>query len=198
MNKIIIIDIIYNKGCDKVEDKQVKMITYLKKTIIILLIITLIVIAGVFSYRFIMKKINTDKFIDYLSENDYQEKKDGSYQKESESDDVLIRYKALSTDSIISKETYENTENDYTSISLKYEKNGNIVIGLQFEGYNKQNNYGVLYQTGNYKDGKFDCQVVTGKGFESKCDILKDKAEDFNSEVKQILEKNEISAKYIS
>lgn len=174
------------------------MITYLKKTIIILLIITLIVIAGVFSYRFIMKKINTDKFIDYLSENDYQEKKDGSYQKESESDDVLIRYKALSTDSIISKETYENTENDYTSISLKYEKNGNIVIGLQFEGYNKQNNYGVLYQTGNYKDGKFDCQVVTGKGFESKCDILKDKAEDFNSEVKQILEKNEISAKYIS
>lgn len=180
------------------EDGKVRLIAQLKKVGVILLAIVIISIIVILGYQFVMKKINTDKFTDYLSNNGFELKKDGTYLKEDKNGDIITRYKALSADSIISKETYETTDIDYTTFSFKYEKNGNIQIGLQFEGYNKHDNYGTLYQTGNYKNGEFDCKIVTGKGFEPKCDIMKNKAKEFNNEVNNIIEKSEANPKYIS
>jgi len=174
------------------EDTNIKWLKCFK----IIIIVLIILIVSIVGFLYFMKKVNTENFHNYLSENDYK-KKDGIYQKRIIDGEETLRYKALSKEFIISKEIAREDDDGYFDLSLQYEKNGNIKIGFQLEGFNKNNAYGILYQTGNYNDGKFDCKIVSGEGYDAKCDVMKKEAEKFNKQVQSIFEENHINAKFI-
>jgi len=174
------------------EDNNIKWLKYFK----IIIIVLVVFIVSIVGYLFIMKKINTENFHNYLSKNEYK-KKDGIYQKKINDGNETLRYKALSEEFIISKEIAREEDDGYFDLSLQYEKNGNIKIGFQLEGFNKNNAYGILYQNGNYNDGKFDCKVVSGEGYDARCGIMKKEAIKFDKEVKKLFEENGIRAKFI-
>jgi len=175
------------------EDQNLKHLRYFKIGMIVIVVLILLIVG----YIFLMKKINTDRFENYLTENNFIQK-DDIYLKKVKRDKNTLYYKAYSDEFIFSKEITQEKGEDYYDLSLQYEKNGNIKIGFQLEGYNKQGAYGILYQEGSYKNGEFDCKVISGEGYDAKCDYMKEEAEKFNNEVKKLFKDNHINVNYIN
>lgn len=169
-----------------------------KKALIAVSIFILIIFI-VFITNFIFNKarenMSTSKFIEYLEENNYKLKSDNSYYFENENSHV--KYKAFTNDFIFSKIIYKNVNNTYMDITLNYTKNDTIKIILQYEAKNKFNQYGLLFQRGTYKNDIFTCQTVAGKGFDSKCDEMKNEAENFKKEIETIEKIKNINLKYV-
>lgn len=169
-----------------------------KKALIAVSIFILIIFI-VFITNFIFNKAkqqnNTNKFIEYLKENNYKLKDDNSYYFENENSHV--KYKAFTDNFIFSKIIYKNVNNSYMDITLSYTENDTIKITLRYEAKNKLNQYGLLFQRGTYKNNRFTCQTISGWNFDSKCDEMKLEAENFKKEIQQIEKENNFSMKYL-
>ena len=177
-----------------VDENPIKKYIKIFKIIIAVIVITIIIMT---IFNKIMTTININNFTTYLKENGYEEKSDGSYYKYKKNDEKKISYKALDETFVISKIIETEVNYNYTDIILKYKNNGNIEIELQYEGKNEAEDYGLLYQTGNYKNGKFDCKIISGKNFASQCNLMKEEAKIFENEIKKIIDNYKINTKYI-
>ena len=147
-----------------------------------------------------MTNENTANFKSYLLENGYKDNKDGTYIKTVSENNKNIKYIFASDSSVISKEITQNIDGGNINVLLNYEKNNQIDISLQFEGLNKNKIYGTLLQTGNYnaKKSSFDCKILMGNDFKSRCDDMKSEAKIFEKEVNELLNNSNTNAKYIS
>lgn len=172
------------------ENRIFKIIKYVKIILFILVIIILLMLG----YIFLMKKINMDRFTTYLNDNGYKKQDDGYYLKiDKSSEEETINYKAFFDDYVLSKELFFNEGDDAISVNLGYTDSGKVEIDFQLAGFNSYNSFDVLYQTGTYKNGKFECKVVSGKYFESHCSDMKRLVEDYDKDTKKILKENKIN-----
>lgn len=179
------------------DENKVKKIM---KIIIILIIVIALIIAAIFIYRNYQINSNNNKLETYLQENNYIENEYGVLSKEETNENETITYKALYPNCIISKEisTTENNGQNKIKISMRYNNDNSISMDLQLDGYNKDNNYGILFQQAILINDEFTCEIVTGDNFTTKCDTMKTEAQEFYNEINQILENNNINPKYIT
>lgn len=174
------------------ENKVKKIFTY----IIIILIIAIIIVTIIFIYRKWQTSQNNERLYNYLKDNNYTKNDDGIYFKTVKEGNTTTTDKAVSSEYLFARDTLTETTN-YTTISLEYKNDKTIEIDYQIEGYDKNNNYGILFQKGTYKDSDFKCEIVTNIDFETKCDVMKKAAQDYEKEINKILNQQNINPKYI-
>ncbi len=172
------------------EDKnQYSKIIKFIKYFFIILIVAIILIFSYYSYAAYKSEKN---FKNYLEQNNFSQNRNIKYVKTEKEENKTITYSALST-YVLSKSINTAVGDEFTNILLDYEKNGNIKIDFTYGGINKNNVYAILYQTGNYKNGKFDCKMITENGHDSQCDKMKNEAKQFEKEALKIFDKNNIN-----
>lgn len=165
---------------------------------IILIVIILIAIGaiGIFIYNKYQTQANTNKFNNYLKNNNYQKNDEGIYYKTNTNNKITTTDKAGSKEYIFARTTSEEGTN-YITTTIEYKKDESIDITYQIEGYAPNGNYGILFQEGTYTKEKFDCKIVTNVGFDTECDTMKKQAKDYEKEIENILNQNKINTKYI-
>lgn len=176
------------------ENKSKKIIN----TIIIIIVIVIVIVIGILIYKNIQQKINNDRFIKYIENNNYQQGENGIYTKTINGDNEQITYKVIVDQYLLTKEKSKSLSTEYTSIIANYKQDGTIEIIYKLEGYNSEGNIGTIYQKGTYKNDKFTCQIITNSNFETKCQEMKEEAQDFEQEVNKIFEDNNINVKYVT
>lgn len=160
--------------------------------IICLIIILLIIIITIFIlYINNSNKENTNNFYTYLEENNYKKDSEGIYTKKTTNGNITTTERAISNKYLFEKSISENDTN-YTSINLFYTNDKTIEIMYQVEGYDLDNNYGVLYQKGTYKNGDFKCEIVTNQNFQTQCTKMKEEAQKYEKKINQIISKYKI------
>ena len=170
-----------------------------KKTIryiIIGIILIIIIIIAILFYNNWQAQENNNRLYNYLEANNYQQNADGIYYKTNNLNNTTTTDKAITQEYLFARNISKENDN-YTSISLQFTKDKTINIIYQEEGFDQKNNYGILFQEGTYKDGKFECKIVTNKNFNTKCDLMKEQAQEYDKEIKQILKSNKIDPKHI-
>ena len=181
---------------DKMEDEN-KAKKIINITIAII-ITALIIVIGIIVYKNIMQKINNDRFTTYLKENKFKQNEDNIYTKTENTHNKQTTYQAIIDEYLLTKEESKSTDTEFTSITAYYKKDGTIETTYKLEGYNKDGEIGTLYQKGSYKNGNFTCQIISNNKFKTKCPEMKKEAQEFEKEVNQILENNNINIKYIT
>ena len=165
-----------------------------KKTIIITcisIIAFIIIISLIIIFINNSNKQNTNNFYTYLKENNFKQDADGTYTKTTTNSNKTITEKAVSNEYLFEKSITENN-NNYVSLNLFYKNDKTIEIMYQVEGYDQDNKYGVLFQKGTYKNGNFNCEIVTNKNFQTNCKYMKTEAQKYEQEINQIIDKYNI------
>lgn len=175
------------------ENKFAKIPKIIKITLTIIIIITVAIIA----YWQIQIHINNQNLYDYLKANDYKQNSDNIYFKTETESTTTTTDKAISSEYLFARDITHD-DDTYSFISLQYQKDGTINITYQMEGFDSENNYGVLYQEGTYKGGKFECNIVTNTNFKTKCNQMKQEAQKYNKEIENILTNNKINLKFVN
>lgn len=176
-------------------EKKVKKIINI---IIAIIVLALIVVIGIMFYRNHLQTVNNNKFTTYLENNNYQKDENNIYTKTIDSGDEQITYQAIIDQYLLTKDKSTSTDTKVTSITTSFKQDGTIEITYKLEGYNTEGEVGTLYQKGTYKDDEFDCQIVNNNGFDTQCPEMKKEAQEFNDEVKQIFEDNDIDVNYVT
>lgn len=176
-------------------EKKVKRIINL---IIGIIAIILIIILCIIGYNHHLQKVNNNKFTTYLENNNYKKDENNIYTKTIDNGNEKTTYQAIIDQYLLTKEKSTSTDTKFTSITTSFKQDGTIEIAYKLEGYNSEGSVGTLYQKGTYKDDKFDCQIVNNNDFETQCPTMKKEAQEFDKEVKQIFENNDINLKYIT
>lgn len=175
------------------ENKVKKTFTY----VIVALIIAIIIVTIIFIYKTWQTSQNNERLYNYLKNNNYTQNDDGIYFKTIKEGNITTTDKAISSEYLFARDILTETTN-YTTVSLEYKNDKTITINYQIEGYDKNNNYGILFQKGTYKNNKFKCEIITNKDFDTKCDVMKKAAQDYEKEINEILNKQNINSKYIN
>ena len=166
------------------------------KTIIIILIIIGVIVAGVIIYNNWQNKQNNERLLTYLKENNYNQNEVGIYYKTKKEGNTTTTDKAISNEYLFSRDTLDENDN-YITMSVEYKKDKTIEVTYQVEGFDKNNNYGILFQKGTYKNKKFKCEIVTNIDFETKCDTMKKAAQNYEEEINDILNSQKINPDHI-
>lgn len=166
------------------------------KFIITFLIIAIIIVIGIQIYNSWQNKQNNERLYNYLKENKYKQNENGIYYKTEKKGNTTITDKAISSEYLFSRDTLKEEKN-YTTISLQYKKNKTIKITYQIEGFDQNNNYGILFQKGTYKNGKFNCEIITNIDFKTKCDVMKQEAQKYEKEINNLLKSQNINPNHI-
>ncbi len=166
------------------------------RAIIIFLIIAIIIIIGIQIYNNWQNKQNNERLYNYLDKNNYKQNEDGIYYKTKKSGNTTVTDKAISSEYLFSRDTLTEAKN-YTTMSVQYKKNKTIKITYQIEGFDQNNNYGILFQKGTYKNGKFNCEIVTNIDFKTKCNLMKKEAQKYEKEINNILKSQNINPSHI-
>lgn len=167
------------------------------KIILGIVALIIIAIASFIIYKNYQEQTNTNSFKTYLTDNGYEKEEDGIYTKETNENSHTENYKAFFEDYLLYYSNMTSTNKEVTNISLGYKQDGSVDVTYKLEGYTNSNDVGTLYQKGTYKDGEFDCEIVTNGGFDTRCDVMKEEAENFYNETNQIFKNNNINIKYI-
>ena len=170
-----------------------------KKTIIITAISITLGIIIIFIFLIYMnnsEEKNVNNFNTYLKENNYKKDENGIYSKTNTKDNITTTEKAISNKYPLVKNITENKDN-YTSLTLLYTNDEIIEIKYQVEGYDQNEEYGVLVQQGTYKNGDFKCEIVTNKNFQTNCKYMKTEAQKYEKEINEIIKKYDINLKNI-
>lgn len=177
------------------EDYQLR-----KKTIIITcisIIAIIIIISLILIFINNSSKENTNNFYTYLEENNFKKDENGVYTKKTTNGNTTTTERAVSNKYLFEKSITENNDN-YTSLNLFYTNDKTIEIMYQVEGYDQNNEYGVLFQKGTYKNGDFKCEIVTNKNFKTNCKYMKTEAQKYEKEINQIIDKYDINPSNIN
>ena len=176
-------------------EKKIKRIINFIIVIIALILIGVLCIIG---YNHQQQKINNNNFTTYLKNNDYKKDNNNIYTKTIENGNEKTTYQAIIDQYLLTKEKSISTDTQYISMTTSFKHDGTIEIAYKLEGYNKEGTIGTLYQKGTYKNNEFDCQIVNNNDFETQCPTMKKEAQEFDKEVKQIFQDNDINLKYIT
>ena len=177
------------------ENKIGKLIKIIITIVLIIVILAISIIIGINLYNKHLTTTNTESFNNYLNKAGYANN-EGYLAKTTSEENYNIQYTALYDNALITKIMTSNDKS--TKINLQFLPNQNIKVEYQYVGKNKNNIYGVFFQRGTLKKGKFDCKIITGNNYTSKCDVMKKETDKFNKEVKKIFKENNIDPKYIS
>lgn len=161
------------------KENLIKTIT---KIIIALIIISIISIIGLNFYKKYLIKENTKNFKKYIKENI------------KNTDEIT--YTILKEKHILTK-TIKLDKKINSNVSVSYDSDGKITGTLQLYGKNKYGIEGISYLKSTLKNQKFDCEFISNKGYTARCDILKEKSEEFEKEMKTIFKNSNTKAKYI-
>lgn len=162
--------------------------------IIAIIAVIIIIIIGIIIFINIQQKINNDRFTSYIKNNNYKKDNTGIYTKQNDQ----TTYKAIYDTYLLFKETSSSTNTSFTSIATGYQKDGTIEVKYKEEGYNQNDEISTLYQKGTYKNGEFTCKIINNNGLKTQCPTMKEKAQEFENEVKKILKDNNIKVNYIT
>lgn len=164
---------------------------------ILIISIALIIVISIIVYTKIMQKINNDKFTSYIINNNYTKNEDGIYTKKIDQNDTTITYQAIIDQYLLSKNDITINNNGLTNITVGYKLDGTIEISYTLEGHNN-NQTAVLHQKGTYKNNEFKCEIINNNGLQTQCQQMKKRAQNFEKEINQIFESNNINSKYIT
>ena len=167
-------------------------------TIICTIIIIVIAVISLNIYKIYKQKESTNNFYTYLKENNYKKNDDGIYTKKTKQKNQTITNRAISDKYLFEKDISEDNDDKYISISLFYTNDKTIEIMYQIEGFDQNDQYGVLFQKGTYQNGDFKCEIVTNQNFKTECNYMKKMAKEYEKEINQIIKNNNINPKYIN
>lgn len=178
------------------DHNKVKKIIHIVIGVIIAIII--IIIVGLI-YNKIMVNKNTNDFYDYLLKNGYKDNNDGTFTKNSNTENKTINYLFTESNFVLSKEIVTNDNNATTNILMTYNSDGTIEISLDLTGLNENGDYGNTLQTGTYntKNDDFNCKILIDKGMGSNCKNMLSEVKIFSKEVTDLLNHSKTKAKYI-
>lgn len=157
------------------EDIKEKNIIIIKKIGIILIITLVLILISTLILPILIKE-NNKKFEKFINNN---------YSTDSNDD---IFYTPLKRNSILTKVTKIDGDK-YIKIAIDYKNKNNIDGTLEAHGKNKYGIEGVSYIKSTYKNKKFECNIISNKGYTVRCDLLKKHTLNFEKEMKKILKK---------
>ena len=150
-------------------------------TFIILLILTVI---GAYFYIKKQEEINTSRFEKYINNN-------------NDTDNTHSTYYTVYTNNNILTKTIKIDNNTNSLVTISFNKKNEIKGKLELFGTNKYGNEGISYLESTYKNKKFECKFISNNGYKARCDILKEKTEEFEKEINTIFKKSKTKLKYI-
>ena len=168
------------------------------KYILIIIVIIVIIVSGFLFYRNKQKESSEANFTDYLNAQEYTKTNDGVTYIKKLNDKQNTIYRALYGDYILFKEYSNESDNSYSTINIGYKTDGTVEITYRMEGLTKDNEVGMIYQTGTYKNNDFKCEIVNNHGFDTQCNLMKVEAQNFKKEIDEILKRYKINAKNIT
>lgn len=174
------------------ENKVLKAIKYIKIGAVIIILIAI----GIFIYTKWQTNENNERLYDYLKKENYSKNNDGIYYKTKKNGDTTITDKALAYNYLFSRTIKTNDENSSYMIAIEY-KDNKYTVDYEESGYDRDNNYGMTFQKGTYKNGDFDCKIISDTNFEPRCNIMKKQVENYDKEIKKILKDNKININFI-
>lgn len=154
-------------------DKKMKLIKWIVIILAAIVVVTITIVT-------INKNVQTNKKINYLENEKYEEKAKNIYTKHITNDNGETYYMYDFNNDKFSKDITVNNPNSREYIILSYSNKTVNVI------YTYQDTKGCeLEQTGEYKNEKFDCNVEKNTDCELKCKYILELAKDYKKEVEK-------------
>ena len=168
------------------------------KLIVILVILIVAIAIGVIFYQNSQKTNSKNNLDDYLTAQNYTKDENGVSYIKKLNDNKNTTYRALYGDYILFKEYSNESDNSYYTINIGYKTDKTVEITYRMEGLTKDNEVGLIYQKGTYKNNEFKCEIVNNHGFDTQCNLMKVEAQNFKKEIDEILKRYKINAKNIT
>lgn len=154
------------------------------RLIIAFIILLALIITGIYFYTKTQEEINTKQFKKYIKNNFNTNTKNDIY------------YTIYTNKNILTK-TIKIDNNTNSLVTISFNKKNEIKGKLELFGTNKYGNEGISYLESTYKNKKFECKFISNNGYKARCDILKEKTEEFEKEINTIFKKSKTKLKYI-
>lgn len=163
-----------------------------------ILILTALIILAIIGFIFINVHINNNNLHKYINENNFTIDKYNSYTLVKKEENVSTTYQLLLEKAFITKTIITEDNDSVLKIGLTYNMNKTIDIEMEYSGLNNNNHYAIQAQTAQFKNNEFtNCKTILSNNFNSKCDLMKENAQNFSTEVENILSEYKINLNYL-